>query len=175
MNTVIRVVEHDPAWAAAFAAEADNIAAALGTTAVRIHHIGSTAIPDIQAKPIIDLLLEVDSLDGLDRKAARLEALGYEALGEFGIARRRYFRRDDAEGTRTHQLHAFEQGVPDVVRHLAFRDYLRAHPAAAAEYGALKRRLAEAHAHDRAAYVAGKDAFVKEHERRALRWAGAGA
>ena len=89
MKTVIRVVEHDPAWAAAFAAEADNIAAALGTTAVRIHHIGSTAIPDIQAKPIIDLLLEVDSLDGLDRKAARLEALGYEALGEFGIAQRR--------------------------------------------------------------------------------------
>jgi GrpB-like predicted nucleotidyltransferase (UPF0157 family) len=99
-----------------------------------------------------------------------LEALGYEAMGEFGIAGRRYFRLDDSDGTRTHQIHAFEAGVPNVVRHLAFRDYMRAHPSIAEEYGALKERLANAHPRDMAAYNDGKDAFVKEHERRALLW-----
>ena len=68
-------------------------------------------------------------------------------------------------------MHAFETGVPDVIRHLAFRDYMRAHPLLAAEYGKLKEGLADAHRHDGTAYVQGKDAFVKEHERRALLWA----
>lgn len=168
---MIRVVRHDPGWSARFDAEAGRIAAAVGEVAVRIHHIGSTAIPQTKAKPIIDLLLEVASLGALDQKAPMLEALGYEAMGEFGIPGRRYFRRDDSSGTRTHQVHAFEAGVPDVVRHVAFRDYMRAHPLVAEEYGVLKERLAHAHPHDMAAYMDGKDAFVKEHERRALLWA----
>ena len=168
---MIRVVGHDPAWSAKFKAEAGRISEAVGEAAVRMHHIGSTAIPQTKAKPIIDILLEVTSLGVLDQKAPMLEALGYEAMGEFGIPDRRYFRLDDFDGTRTHQIHAFEAGVPNVVRHLAFRDYLRAHPSVAEEYGALKEHLANAHPHDRAAYVDGKDAFVKEHERRALLWA----
>jgi GrpB-like predicted nucleotidyltransferase (UPF0157 family) len=100
-----------------------------------------------------------------------LEALGYEAKGEFGIPGRRYFRKDDAEGIRTHQVHAFGAGSPGAARHLAFRDYMRAHPGIAREYGALKARLARAHPHDMQAYMDGKDAFVREHERRALLWA----
>lgn len=167
---MIRVVGHDPAWPAKFEAEAGRIAEAIGEAVVRIHHIGSTAIPQTKAKPIIDILLEVASLEVLDRKSPMLEALGYEAMGEFGILGRRYFRLDDSHGTRMHQVHAFEAGVPNVVRHVAFRDYMRAHPSAAEEYGALKERLANAHPHDRAAYVDGKDAFVKEHEKRALAW-----
>ena len=138
---------------------------------MRIHHIGSTAIPQTKAKPIIDILLEVTSLKVLDQKAPRLEAFGYEAMGEFGIPGRRYFRLNDSDGTRTHQIHAFEAGTPDVVRHLAFRDYMRTHPSIAEKYGALKERLTNAHPHDRSAYMDGKDAFVKEHERRALLWA----
>ena len=173
---MIRVVKHDPAWAASFDAEAGRIAEAIGDVMVRVHHIGSTAIPQTSAKPVIDILLEVASLDALDRKVARLEALGYEAMGEFGIPDRRYFRLADGSGVRTHQVHAFEADAADVVRHLAFRDYMRAHPAAAAEYGALKQRLAEAPPNDMAAYNDGKHAFVKEHERRALggqTWRGA--
>lgn len=168
---MIRVVAHDPAWPAKFEAEAERIAEAVGEAVVRIHHIGSTAIPQTKAKPVIDILMEVTSLGVLDRKASMLEALGYEVMGEFGIPDRRYFRLDDSNGTRTHQVHAFEAGVPNVVRHLAFRDYMRAHPLVAEEYGALKEHLANAHPHDGAAYMDGKDAFVKEHERRALLWA----
>ena len=168
---MIRVVGHDPAWPAKFEAEVERIAEAVGEAAVRIHHIGSTAIPQMKAKPIIDILLEVTSLEILDQKAPMLEALGYEVMGEFGIPDRRYFRLDDSDGTRTHQIHAFETGVPNVVRHLAFGDYMRAHPSVAEEYGVLKERLANAHPHDRAVYVDGKDGFVKEHERRALLWA----
>ncbi len=172
---MIHVVSHDPAWAVKFEVEARRIAAAAGEAVVRIHHIGSTAIPRIMAKPVIDLLLEVSSLEAMDQKTPMLEALGYEALGEFGIPGRRYFRRDDSDGIRTHQAHAFEAGVPDVARHVAFRDYMRAHPLIAEEYGALKQRLALGHPHDMAAYIDGKDAFIKEHEKRALRWAGSPA
>ena len=168
---VIRVVSHDPAWLVKFQIEAERIAEALGKVLTRAHHIGSTAIPQAKAKPVIDILLEVVSLQALDQNTPLLEALGYESKGEFGIPGRRYFRRDDLQGNRTHQVHAFEAAVPDVVRHLAFRDYMRAHPLLAAEYGKLKEGLADAHRHDRTAYVQGKDAFVKEHERRALLWA----
>ena len=168
---MIRVVGHDPAWSTKFEAEAERIAEAVGEAVVRIHHIGSTAIPQTKAKPIIDILMEVTSLEVLDQKAPMLEALGYEVMGEFGIPDRRYFRLDDSDGTRTHQIHAFEAGVPNIVRHVAFRDYMRAHPSVAEEYGALKERLANAHPHDRIVYIDGKDAFVKEHERRALLWA----
>ncbi|MGB4487112.1 MAG: GrpB family protein [Pseudomonas veronii] len=151
--------------------EAVRIAAALGPAALHVHHIGSTAVPHTRAKPVIDILLEVGSLKALDRDTQLLEALGYEAMGEFGIPGRRYFRLDDASGKRTHQVHAFETGTPDVLRHLAFRDYMRAHPALAAEYGELKSCLAKRHQQDMAAYIAGKDGFIKEHERRALAWA----
>ena len=168
---MIRVVSHDPAWLVKFEIEAERIADALGEVLAHTHHIGSTAIPQTKAKPVIDILLEVVSVEVLDQKVPMLEALGYESMGEFGIPGRRYFRRDDLQGTRTHQVHAFEAGVPDVVRHLAFRDYMRAHPLLAAEYGKLKEGLADAHRHDRTAYVQGKDAFVKEHQRRALLWA----
>jgi GrpB-like predicted nucleotidyltransferase (UPF0157 family) len=168
---MIRVVSHDPAWAAMYEDAAGRIMAAAGSAAVRVHHIGSTAIPRTTAKPIIDILLEVVSLKALDGESSMLEALGYEAKGELGIPGRRYFRQDDSDGVRTHQVHAFEAGVPNVVRHLAFRDYMRAHPLAAREYGTLKQRLANAYPHDMAAYMDGKDAFVKEHERRALLWA----
>ena len=168
---MIRIVSHDPIWSAKFEIEAERIAKAVGGAAVRIHHIGSTAIPQAKAKPIIDILLEVTSLGALDQKAPMLEALGYEAKGEFGIPGRRYFRLDDFNGMRTHQIHAFEAGVPDVIRHVVFRDYMRAHSSVAGEYSALKERLANAYPHDMAAYMDGKDAFVKEHERRALLWA----
>lgn len=169
---MIRVVDHDPVWMVMFEIEAERIVGAAGEAVVRVHHIGSTAIPRTKAKPIIDILLEVASLEDIDDKSSMLMSLGYEAMGEFGIPGRRYFRLDDSNGTRTHQVHAFKAGVPDVIRHVAFRDYMRAHPSIAKEYGALKERLAEAYPYDRTAYIDGKDAFVKGHERLALLWAG---
>lgn len=167
----VRVVAPDPAWPALFEDESRRLRAALGALDVRVHHIGSTAIRGIFAKPVIDMLLVVDDLERLDAQADSLRALGYEAMGEFGIPRRRYFRRDALPGLRTHQLHSFESGSVGARRHLAFRDYMNAHADAAQAYSDLKQRLACASPDDMAAYVRGKDAFVKQHETLALAWA----
>ena len=166
------VVPHDPRWTDAFAASSRQIADALGDDLLAIHHIGSTAIPGIHAKPIIDMLAVVADVARLDARSAQVEALGYEAKGEFGIAGRRYFRRDDADGIRTHQIHAFARGSPHVERHLALRDLMRAHADLARQYSDLKRRLADAFPDDIHGYMDGKDAFIKEMERRALAWYG---
>lgn len=166
----VLVVPPDPAWAGRFAAEAARIREALAEVDVEVHHIGSTAIHGIAAKPIVDMLLEVTELAALDARSAAMTGLGYEAMGEFGLTGRRYFRRSTAEGLRLFHVHAFQRGGAQARRHLAFRDYMNAHPAAAQAYGALKLRLARAFAHDMQAYMDGKDAFVKQHEALALAW-----
>ncbi len=168
---MIHVISYQPSWAAAFSAESIRIQDAVGEVLVRMHHIGSTAIPLTRAKPVIDILVEVSALNALDQKSSKLVALGYEAKGEFGLPGRRYFQLDDAEGTRKYQVHAFESESPEVRRHVAFRDYMNAHPVAAEAYGALKVRLAGQSSGDMATYIAGKDAFVKEYQRLALAWA----
>src|SRR4051794_38913089 len=123
MSKPITVVPYRTSWPAEFDASSRQIAGASGDSLIDIHHIGSTAIPGIHAKCVIDMLAVVDDVRRLDDEAnPRMVALGYEAMGEFGIPERRYFRRDDAAGNRTHQVHAFAVGSPDVERHLAFRD-----------------------------------------------------
>lgn len=165
---VVRVVPWDPAWAAQFEAERERLRHALDGVVVAVHHVGSTAVPGLAAKPILDLLLEVSDLTSLDARAGAVEALGYTAMGEYGIPGRRYFRRDDAQGVRTHHVHAFRACDEHVARHLAFRDHLMAHPAVAREYAALKLALAARHPADSRAYSGAKDAFVREHLTRAL-------
>ena len=161
---------HSPAWAAAFECEATAILESLSDLSIALHHIGSTAIPEIVAKPVIDMLGVVAAVEALDARTHRLAVLGYEALGEFGIPGRRYFRKDAPDGVRTHQLHVFAEGSPDVQRHLDFRDYLRAFPSEAAEYGELKQGLAERCGGDMAAYGDGKTEFIRAVERRAAAW-----
>lgn len=168
----IYMVPHDPQWQQEFKQEADRIAAALGSNVVTVHHIGSTAIPTIYAKPVIDLLLVVQDLAALDEKQPLMEALGYEALGEFGIPGRRYFRRDNEFGDRTHQVHAFENGSPQIQRHLAFREYMIASPDAAQEYSDLKRGLAAKYPNDIESYMDGKDEFIREIDRRIAQQSG---
>ena len=92
----VQVVTHDPSWRGDFEAEADQIAHALGDIVVLLHHIGSTAIPGIFAKPIIDILLEVNDIARLDNGTPTMEQLGYEAMGEFGISGRRYLASPSA-------------------------------------------------------------------------------
>ncbi|HEY0174161.1 MAG TPA: GrpB family protein [Pyrinomonadaceae bacterium] len=166
----VEVVPHDPRWRDAFEAEARHVAAALGENVVAVHHVGSTAIPDIYAKPVVDLLIEVRDIAEVDGRSPAMESLGYEVMGEYGIPGRRYFRKDDREGVRTHHIHAFEAGSAEAVRHLAFRDYMIAHPAEAQRYSELKRRLAEEHPQSMDGYMDGKDDFIKEMDRRAARW-----
>ncbi|HEV7892566.1 MAG TPA: GrpB family protein [Pyrinomonadaceae bacterium] len=166
----VKVVPHDPRWRDAFAAEAKHVAAALGENVVAIHHIGSTAIPDIYAKPVIDFLVEVRDINEVDGRSRAMESLGYEVMGEYGIPGRRYFRKDNREGIRTHHIHAFEAGSAEVERHLAFRDYMIAHPVDAQRYSELKRKLAEEHPQNMDGYMDGKDGFIKEMDRRAAQW-----
>lgn len=166
----VEVVPHDPQWRDAFEAEAKQVAAALGANLVAVHHIGSTAIPNIYAKPIIDLLAEVRDIAEVDGRSSAMESLGYEVMGEFGIPGRRFFRKDNRKGTRTHHIHAFEAGSAGGERHLAFRDYMIAHPGDALEYSELKRKLAQEHPQSIDGYMDGKDGFIKEIDRRAAQW-----
>lgn len=168
--TKVEVVPHDPRWRDAFKSEAMHVEAALGSNVVAIHHIGSTAIPGIHAKPVIDLLVEVDDIEAIDARRSAMETIGYQVMGEFGIPGRRYFRKDDRHGARTHQVHAFQAGWAEVERHLAFRDYMIAHPADAQRYSELKRKLAEDYPWDMDGYVDGKDGFIREMDRRAAEW-----
>lgn len=166
----IRVAAHDSAWAGRFSEAAEALAQAFGAV-VAIHHIGSTSVPGLAAKPIIDLCVEIDTLARADAREADVVALGYEALGEHGLPRRRYYRREE-NGERTHHVHLWAAGDPEVARHLAFRDYLIAHPDVADRYGDLKTALAAQFEWDVDGYIAGKDAFVEDIEVQALRWAG---
>ncbi len=166
----VKVVPHNPWWRDEFEAEAIHLAAALGENVVAIHHIGSTAIPDIFAKPIIDILVEVRDITKVAGQSAAMELLGYEVMGEYGIPGRRYFRKDNREGIRTHHIHTFEVGTAEALRHLAFRDYMIAHSAAAQSYSELKRKLAEKYPQNTDEYINGKDSFIKEIDQRAKQW-----
>ena len=163
----VRVVPHDPAWKGKFEVEAAALRSALGDEALAVHHIGSTSVPGLRAKPTIDVLIEVREIGKLDGLEAQMAERGYEAWGEYGIPGRRFFTRDRGP-ERLCNVHAFEAGSPGVERHLAFRDHLIQHPETARAYGDLKRNLAERFPADMEAYMEGKDAFIKEAEGKAL-------
>jgi GrpB-like predicted nucleotidyltransferase (UPF0157 family) len=167
---LVNVVPYSDMWTQLFQTESDRIGYALGNVVTHIHHIGSTAIPGIQAKPIIDILIEVCETLELDIRSQAMRELGYEVLGEFGIPGRRYYRKGNVQGIKTHHLHAFQVDDSNIARHLAFRDYMIAHSAVAREYGSLKQELAQAHSDDFEAYIDGKDEFIKVHEKRAVAW-----
>lgn len=161
------VKEYDPLWVKEFEKEKEVIAKILGANAAEIYHIGSTAVPGLCAKPVIDIMPVVYSLAAADDAADKFRAAGYEYLGEFGIPGRRYLRKGGDE--RTHQVHIFSVNDRlNVERHLAVRDYLRTHPAAAGQYGELKKILAEKFPYDIEAYCNGKESFVAELEKTAL-------
>jgi len=165
----VEVVPHNPSWRSKFEDESKQIALALGENVVTIHHIGSTSIPNIYAKPVIDFLVEVKDIAKVDEQSSAIAALGYEVMGEFGIPGRRYFRKQN-EDIRTHNVHTFEVNSPEIIRHLAFRDYMIAHPEAAQKYSELKRQLAQQYPNDINGYMDGKDSFIKEMEQKALAW-----
>jgi len=165
---LVNVHPYHPNWPNDFLSESKKIKAILGDLLIDIHHIGSTAVPNLMAKPIIDMMPEVSDLDLLDTKSKAFEDLGYEVMGELGILGRRYYRKGG--DNRTHQIHAFKTGDVSLVRHLAFRDYLIAHPIIAKEYGDLKFQIAQHCNHDIEQYCDEKDPFVQYHEKLALVW-----
>ena len=157
-------------WLKDFSSAQSELLVVFSTMCTRVHHIGSTSVPGMDAKPIIDILVEVIDINGVDARNPKMTEIGYECMGEYGITGRRYFRRMNSQGVRTHHVHVFESGTTNALRHLAFRDYLIAHPAKAREYAKLKKELAVNAKGNWNDYVEGKDPFIKETEKLALAW-----
>ena len=157
-------------WPVSARREMEALVEAVGAGVCEVHHIGSTAVPGLVAKPILDLMVVVAELSVIDGAAACFGRLGYCGWGELGIEGRRYFTKDDESGLRVAQLHCFREGSPDVERHVAFRDYLRAHEAVAAEYQGEKLRCAGLHASDSHAYGDCKADWIRRVEVEALLW-----
>jgi GrpB-like predicted nucleotidyltransferase (UPF0157 family) len=165
----IIAVPNNPQWSSFFRQEAEKLASILGAEAVSIHHIGSTAIPDIHAKPIVDILIEVADIKKVDSFNRAMIRQGYQPQGEFGIPGRRFFIKG-GDANRTCHIHIFEAKNPEICRHLRFRDYMIAHPKDAQAYSRLKQALAQQCPEDIKSYMAGKDAFIKEIDKKAKAW-----
>jgi GrpB-like predicted nucleotidyltransferase (UPF0157 family) len=163
------IVEHDSGWPAAFEAEAAALRSALGELLVRVEHVGSTSVDGLAGKPIIDTQIAVRRVD-IPELARLVAPLGYANVPWFADATYPFFAKP-AAGERTHHLHACLPDSDEEFRHVAVRDFLRAHPDDDAAYGALKRDLYQRFHGDRQGYVDGKDGFVKALEARAIAWA----
>lgn len=170
MGDPIIVVPYDPNWPREFDALAGVLDRALGDVALRIEHIGSTSVPGLAAKPILDVDVVIDGPDDLPVAVERLSAVGYIHQGERGVPGRDAFRYDvdtvplDGTGRRwmAHHLYVCVQDSAELRRHVGFRDYLRAHADVAEEYGRLKLALAVDFRDDRTGYNDAKTAFVHE-------------
>ena len=157
MRTIV-VVDYDPSWPEAFERLRSSVWPVVSDVAVAVEHIGSTAVPGLAAKPIIDIdvVLRVES----DRLAAieRLAGLGYVHRGNLGVEGREAF--DSPKGLPAHHLYLCPRDSPALANHLAVRDHLRTHPDTAREYAQLKKQLAKQFPHDSDAYVDGKTDFL---------------
>lgn len=160
----IEIVAHDPRWPLLYEEERRRIAAALGDTVEGIEHIGSTSVPGLSAKPIIDILVTVAHLGPVDRYIEPLGSLGYTFFPVLGNAERYAFGKGIPH---THHIHVVQHGGEEHARPVVFRDYLRAHAEAARQYDELKRALAERFRQDRGGYNQAKTDFIRSIEARA--------
>jgi len=156
MSRVV-VVDYDPCWPDAFEELAARVREAVGDVALSVEHVGSTAVPGLPAKPVIDMDVVVRDGD-VPRVIERLAELGYAHRGDLGIAGREAFRAP--KGLRAHNLYVCPEQSPALLNHRAVRDHLRGNPDVARQYGALKRRLAEEFPKDMDGYIEGKTAFL---------------
>ena len=155
----VEVVDHDPEWPRRFDALRVRLSQAIAGLAIAIEHVGSTSVPGLAAKPIIDIDVIVPRED-VEAAIQRLCAIGYVHQGDLGISGREAFKAP--AGLPRHNLYVCIAGCTALRNHLMVRDHLRTHPETAAEYGALKGLLARKHPHDIDAYIAGKTAFLCE-------------
>jgi GrpB-like predicted nucleotidyltransferase (UPF0157 family) len=164
----VALVPYDTRWPELFSREKEHLLGCLPNDLIqRIEHFGSTAVPGLAAKPIVDMLVEVTDLEATRARIVPvLKAQGYDYFwrpthGDDGPPFYAWFiRRDPGSGARTHHIHMVERDFVDHWDRLLFRDYLIEHPQAAREYQSLKLRLASAHPNDRVAYTKGKTEFI---------------
>ena len=168
-DPAIRIVEYDGEWPIAASEEIGRLREALGSAAVRLEHIGSTSVPGLAAKPILDLLLAVASIEPTAVYADPLEELGYLFAPDPETPDFHFFGKPP-ERPRTHHLHVCEVGSAHELRHLAVRDFLRTHSDEVAKYAELKRAIAARHPNDRLAYIEGKEDYMTDLEARAVAW-----
>ncbi|MCL1631791.1 GrpB family protein [Sporolactobacillus sp. CPB3-1] len=166
----IQVVPYNANWSVEYKKEAARIVPLLKPILRAIHHIGSTSIPNMAAKPTIDILAEVTTIEMCDSFTNEFVKIDYQPFGEYGIKNRRYFVKKDRFGNHLVHLHAFETESEQVIRHLAFRDYLKTHEETARFYCQLKLQLAKEFPNDREGYCIGKDEACKRIEQLALHW-----
>jgi GrpB-like predicted nucleotidyltransferase (UPF0157 family) len=161
----VRLVDYDPAWPSRFEAMAAELREALGDVAVRIEHVGSTAVPGLAAKPVIDVQLSVASFDPFEAYGEPLRALGYDYRSD-DDPEHRFFAFSDADGERIANLHVCEAGGDWERRHVAFREALRSDPDLRARYEAEKRRVAAEHPGNSLDYAEAKTPWIRSEERR---------
>lgn len=164
----VEVLSFTKQWSEQFEAEAKLLQQIFRDEIIQIHHIGSTSVEGLSAKPIIDIMPVVKNISRVDQYNEAMRKIGYETKGENGLQGRRYFQKGGNQ--RTHHVHIYEQNHPDIARHLAFRDYLKAHPNIAKEYGNLKEELAKRYPFNIESYINGKEKLVLDIERKAVEW-----
>lgn len=168
MTRKIEVIPPQKNWSKAFEQEKNRLERICAQQIISIEHIGSTAIKNSSAKPVIDLLMVVKAIQKIDSYNLALEKIGYECLGENGIPERRFFTKGG--DNRSHHLHVFQEGNSEIKRHLIFRDFMNHHPEQVEAYSQLKINLANKFPYDIESYVAGKAAFIKEIDQKARIW-----
>ncbi len=161
MSASIRLVDYDPQWPILYEEEKASILGVIGNFVVDIQHIGSTAVPGLGAKPIIDIMVAIRRLALVEKCVQPLQTMGYEYLGEYGIPGRHYFRKPPGDPHSTYHVHMVEREGDFWKRHILFRDFLRVHPEEALRYCQLKRELAAKFASDRDAYNDAKTSFIE--------------
>ena len=164
----VEVKPYDEQWGSMFEEETRKLYGIFGGEMIDIHHIGSTSVSGLHAKPIIDMMPVVKDIHRMNDYNTAMIAIGYEPKGENGIAGRRYFQKGG--DYRTHHVHMYALGHSEIKRHLAFRDYLRAHPEVAQEYGSLKEKLSQRFPYDIESYIKGKELLVSEINQKAIAW-----
>src|SRR3972149_1448101 len=156
----VSIEDYTGEWLEAFEEERDRLVAAGGLLAIAIEHVGSTSVPGLCAKPVIDIAIGVTDLLTGKECIGPLSNLGYEYKGDAGISGRHFFAKGNPEN-RTHYVHVEPLNGVLWRNHILFRDYLRCHPDEAATYGQLKRALAEKFIEDRDAYALGKNSYIE--------------
>ena len=163
----VRLTPFCDIWAQMFQEEVNHLNAIFKELIIKFEHFGSTSVPGMKAKPVIDMMCIVNDISKVDAFNEKMNALGYDIAGEWGISGRRLFRKGGDH--RTHHIHFYQFDNPQIERHLVFRDYLRSHPEEVARYSLFKEELARQFENTNG-YSPAKKAFVTEMEQLAITW-----
>ncbi len=171
MKDLVEIVSYDERWPEIYSEEVQPIQEVLSLIVVEAHHIGSTSVPELSAKPVIDIMILVDDLMLMENYDKQMTAIGYVPKGSCGVLGRCYFDKDiERDGAIKVNVHVYEYGDPQALRQLWFRDYLSEHPSDRDAYAVLKKSLANRFPYDIISYVLGKSSFVQKTDHKALEW-----